>query len=153
MFMNIPFILLQCATFFYLISTAGYFCYLFHQKNRIQQTPRRCGGRGRGSSVCHCSAKRSTWRTAHLHPWPEPVHGWPLPCRHVHIHPVPVPFKNSWCVCRSHDQCPDDCIHFLPEAAKTRTRYTRAFSFSGILYSFSVERPCLPWPAVQASFI
>ncbi len=41
---------------------------------------------------------------------------------------------------------------FLPEAAKTRTRYTRAFLF-GILYSFSVERPCLPWPAVQASFI
>ena len=38
MFMNIPFILLQCATFFYLISTAGYFCYLFYQKNRIQQT-------------------------------------------------------------------------------------------------------------------
>ncbi len=38
MFMNIPFILLLCATFFYLTSTAGYFCYLFHQKDRIQQT-------------------------------------------------------------------------------------------------------------------
>lgn len=38
MFMNIPFILVQCATFFYLISTTGYFCYLFHQKDRIQQT-------------------------------------------------------------------------------------------------------------------
>lgn len=38
MSMNIPFILLQCATFFYLISTAGYFCYLFYQKDRIQQT-------------------------------------------------------------------------------------------------------------------
>ena len=38
MFMNIPFILLQCATFFYLISTGGYFCYLFYQKDRIQQT-------------------------------------------------------------------------------------------------------------------